>query len=145
MCVGPVRTGSFAPIWHRRCTTWGRGFGQSKSKFYGTHAPGPSSGVGFGNRSVLIRSEWGLLTRYGTSGAPYWEKSSVKKSQHITSSTDLGPGLGPRGTRCVLLRSGRGLFPRYGTACAPYTEKDSVKVSQPKSGSTGPQAAGSKL
>jgi hypothetical protein len=29
--VSPIRSGSFPPIWHRRCTAYGKEFGQKKS------------------------------------------------------------------------------------------------------------------
>jgi hypothetical protein len=45
-------------------------------------------GMGCGTRCVLVLFKWGLLPRYGTLGAPYMEKNSVNKSQHITSYKD---------------------------------------------------------
>jgi hypothetical protein len=84
-CVSRTRMGSFAPIWHHRASTKGKESGQKKSTHDEFHRLGPWVRTG-GTRCVLVRSEWGLLPRYGTVCALYMEKNSVNKSQPTSSS-----------------------------------------------------------
>jgi hypothetical protein len=108
-CVGPVLMGSFVPIRHRRGTKNGKGFGQQKSTQIEFHELGPWVRTG-GTRCVLVLSERGLLSRYGTVGALYMEKYSVNKSQHITKYTSLDHMEEAFGTRRELTFVDRILF-----------------------------------
>jgi hypothetical protein len=108
-CVSRTRMGSFAQIWHRRASTKGKESGQKKSTHDEFHRLGPWVRTG-GTRCVLVRSEPGLLSRYGTTCALYMEKNSVNKSQHITKYPSLDPAEEAFGTRRGLTFVDRILF-----------------------------------